>query len=550
MELAELVTTSFFRRKISIRDIEIRNYPNETIAIVYVDPSQFADAGNAANEIDAELAATGFKGFITIRKADAAASRPAPRITSLDDARVNELVNLLTSRARTNLVQPSLSYIPDAHNNISLAVSARHHLIFGRRGAGKTSLLAEVKTRIEKEGNLTAWVNLQSLRHETTERIFMLICQHLINPIEGRIAQMPRVPSFATKIVDINRELDLRLSRTRVRRTEVARLVPQTNSIIKRSLELFGVHFFIFVDDFHYLPRKDQPWVLDLLHGCVRDADAWLKVASIEHLSRWYDPELHLGLETGHDASTIDLDLTLHEPSKAKDFLEKVLKGYANHCGITSLSHIYSTGGALDRLVLASGAVPRDYLSTSANAIKQAQKRQNARVVGVQDVNKAAADAKQRKLDELEEDAAAEQGQSAKILRMFQLLRKFCVEDKAWTMFRVDFADKDRNPAIYGVLQELSDLRLIHLVDPSLSDEHRAGHRSEVYMLDVSQYVGHRLKRKLKLLDLRDGHFVLKDTGGDRDEQIGNTPNKRLALFRRAPLVRLDDLSEALSSTD
>jgi hypothetical protein len=201
------------------------------------------------------------------------------------------------------------------------------------------------------------------------------------------------------------------------------------------------------------------------------------------------------------------------------------------------------SNGALDRLLLASGAVPRDYLTLCGRATQVAQQRENAKQVGVQDVNKAAGDAKQKKLDELEDDAASAREQSQRILAALQVVRSFCIDIRNWTYFRVDFRDKERCGQNYKLLESLMDLRLIHLVEASLSDEHHAGHRAEVYMLDLSQYAGQRFKRKLHVLDFHGGHFVLKSTGTNRPAVVGNTANRRLSLLRRAPLFELSKLS-------
>ena len=81
----------------------------------------------------------------------------------------------------------------------------------------------------------------------------------------------------------------------------------------------------------------------------------------IRHFSKWFQVNPPTGLQAGQDADAIDLDLTLQQPAKAKTFLEAVLTGFARHLGISSLTAFYAPE-ASDRLVLASGAVPRDYL--------------------------------------------------------------------------------------------------------------------------------------------------------------------------------------------
>ena len=47
------------------------------------------------------------------------------------------------------------------------------------------------------------------------------------------------------------------------------------------------------------------------------------------------------------------------------------------------------------------------------------------------------------------------------------------------------------------------DFRMIHLIKASLSDAHAAGERSEVYMIDLSEYSGSRLKKNLNVIELR-----------------------------------------------
>jgi hypothetical protein len=129
------------------------------------------------------------------------------------------------------------------------------------------------------------------------------------------------------------------------------------------------------------------------------------------------------------------------------------------------------------------------------------------------------------KLTELEDDAASSGELTAKVLDGLKTIRRFCIDEKGSTYFRVDFQDKESHPVEYGILQELLHLRLTHLVDGSLSDEKHAGRRSEVYMLDLSQFFGQRLKRKLRVLDFEAGHLVLKATGTKEPHKVGNTPN-------------------------
>lgn len=546
-----LIRDLFAEKGIELLALETRDYPEETIFVVRVCEDDIDKATQIGNEIDRDLAQHGIDGFVTVRKVKQDSVLVIERVErGVQDPRATDLINLITARSRTSEIQPSLAYILDAANNISTVTAPRHHLIFGRRGAGKTALMVEAKKLVEFQGHLTLWINLQTLRHESANRAFLWVCKRICELVQTLYRSGEKAPAVLVTAATLNQAIDQLLSATRVNNEAASRLIPQVQRLVQRFLETNARRLYIFIDELHYLlPRDDQPRLLDMIHGAVRDCDAWLKVAGIKHLSRWFQSNPPVGLQTGHDADHIDLDLTLENPSGAKVFLETVLRSYAKHCGISSLYAVLSHQ-SLDRLVLASGAVPRDYLVLSAKAIRQAQLREKARLVGVQDVNKAAGEAANAKITELEEDAAAIEGSTTSILAALQKLRTFCLDEKRCTYFRIDFRDKEGRTSEYNLIQSLLDLRLTHLVSVSLSDEHQAGRRFEVFMLDLSQFSGQRLKKHLKVLDFEAGHIVLKETGTRVATKIGDTPKKRLAFLRRGPLFELEELTAAVVQPD
>ncbi len=535
-----LIRSRFAEAGIQISALDRRDYPEETIFVVRVAEADYANAVKIGNSIDHEIGKLNFKGFVTVRKIESSSASVTWLKDGVANSKANELVSLLTARSRTSEIQPSLRYIPDTARNIATVVAPRHQLIFGRRGAGKTALMVEAKRRIMEQRNVSVWMNLQTLRLESVQRAFVIICQQVCQAMQGLFIETSRTPQVLSTIVELGEYLDKLFAEKEVTDLEMGRLIPRMQQTIRRFLESSSVRMFIFIDDLHYLPRSQQPILLDALHGMVRDCDAWLKIAGIKHLSRWFEAHPPRGLQTGHDADHIDLDITLENPSKAKLFLEEILVSYAHSTGITSLASII-LNQALDRLVLASGAVPRDYLVLSAGAIRQAQRRERAKLVGVQDVNKAAGEAAKVKLTELEDDASSSAG-SPKIVTALQRIHSFCIDDKRSTYFRIDFRDKEQRPTEYSLVQDLMDLRLIHLIDPSLSDEKEAGRRSEVYMLDLSQFSGQRLKKSLKVLDFVAGHLVLKETGTTKPAKVGSSSKQRLGLLRRGSLFNLDRL--------
>jgi hypothetical protein len=67
-------------------------------------------------------------------------------------------------------------------------------------------------------------------------------------------------------------------------------------------------------------------------------------------------------MKLGDDCDEIDLDITLEKYAIAKDFLLKILDGLLEEVNIAGRTKILAEG-AIDRLVLASGGVARDFLT-------------------------------------------------------------------------------------------------------------------------------------------------------------------------------------------
>lgn len=536
----DMIQNRFSEVGIEVQSIERKDYPGECIYVVRTVENDFDRAARIGNTLDIELAAQGFDGNVVVRKAEREAKGMMHRLKDgVQNSKAKELASLLIARARTSERQPSLSYVSDAGHNISTAITPRHNLIFGRRGAGKTALLVEAKHRIEDDGCLSYWINIHTHRGVSANRIFVWVCRGVCEQMQVYYSKKQKTPQLLVSITKLRDVADKLLAKNEINQDEVSRLVPELQNVIRQFADTNATRLYIFLDDLHYLPSTEQPKFLDLIHGAVRDSDAWLKVASIKHLTNWFQAKPPLGLQTGHDADPIDLDVTLEEPSRAKTFLEQVFLRYAKHVGISSLSSILSSK-APDRLVLASGAVPRDYLTLCANAINHARTRQNARLVGVQDVGKSAGQIAEIKVSELEEDGASTEDMSNRIRGLDEILR-FC-DEKNCTFFRIDFRDREKYPDEYSLIKELMDARLIHLVRSSLSDIHEAGRRYEVYMLDLSQFSSERFKLRLKTLDFQKGYIVFRETGTTMEPKKGDTSKRLSGILRRGPLFDLSCL--------
>ena len=535
-----LVEREFTAAGLSPVSVQIRSFPGETIAIVEVD-SNYEKALLVAQALDGRIE----NGFVTVRQVAAKRVEKggARSVQNVHDERVGTLLELLNARSRTSETQPRLRFVKDVDERLSLAVSARHHLVFGRRRVGKTSLLLEAKRMLEESGAPVLWVNLHPLRTLDAGRSFLTIVARLCDLLMGAHQGGKGSPSSIQLVAAARIAIENRLFAAGATFEGASNLVPIVQQAVSRFCVETNIQIYIFLDDVHYMQVQQVPLLLDLLHGITRDNPVWLKVAGIQHQTRWFIPNPPTGLQTGHDATIVNLDVTLEHPERASKFLLDVLRGYVEECGALPLSRVISSA-ALERLVLASGGVPRDFLTLCASSIQTARQRSNASAVGVQDVNNAAGVAGQTKLQELEDDAAAVAGRSAVLINALNALRTFLLGEEQITFLRVDFRDKEIHGKEYRVLQALADLRMLHLINASLSDPQQAGQRSEVYLLDLSQYSGSRLKQRLRVLDFEKGHMVLKKTRSTEQPKVGDTVLRLVALLRQGPIFPLEGFGE------
>ena len=257
---------------------------------------------------------------------------------------------------------------------------------------------------------------------------------------------------------------------------------------------------YLVLDDLYHIRRADQAKVIDYFHRIAKDHHLWLKVGTIKHRTEWYfhgDPPI--GVKLGDDADEIDLDITLEKYELAKQFLSRVLMNFAAEAGLTDLSELL-TGGAADRLVLASGGVARDFLSIFRRSVDVARERllsaSGPSKITAEDVNVAAGEYDGSKREEFKRDTGSDDQES--LDQQFQQIRIFCLEEAETNCFLLD---KDAKGEEVALIHELVDLKLLHLVRSRVTVSGRRGSIFEAYMLDLSQYAGARKRRGLDIIE-------------------------------------------------
>ncbi|MDQ0697541.1 hypothetical protein QF048_003983 [Streptomyces sp. W4I9-2] len=539
-----LISSALEEANISIIKVDERSFPGERWFVVWVNEDALVAAQSLAGSIEQALNeasdAANHSLVVTFRPHRVEVKKPEEEKSKspLSGPKVDQLIQLLEARSRTSDALPSLKYMEDPRASLPAIGASRHHLVYGRRGVGKTALLLEAKRMAERDGHVTAWVNAHTLRRLDAASAFLATAEVALNSLVHH-AGSSQGDSYV-RLKETQSSLAQLRAAGPVSEVELGEMVADLNRSLRGVLREGLVRLYLYIDDFYLFPERAQPHFLDCVAGMLRDCDGWIKLASIERLTRPFEPSSRMGIEVPHDASKIDLDVTLEDPESTQRFLESVLANYTTTAGINRPTSIAQTA-ALGRLVLASGGVPRDYLNLFASSIVAARSRPKAREIGREDVADAAGRAARSKKRDLEQDVSSD---SANSLSAALETLSAEVRGAGYTYFRVDVTQKSH--AFYEILGQLVDLRFAHLIQATLSDQHRPGIKYEAYILDLSEYADVRLKRGLAILDLRDGKWSFRRSGkaGTQKQLPGTLLRDEL---RRAPVIDLEELSTKLA---
>ena len=499
----------------------------------------------------------------------------------LDSAEVGSLATLVEEVARST-EEGVKRFIEPASGTLRRATSRRHHIVFGRRGSGKTSLLRKAASDLTIDRRPIAFVDLEPFKghsypdvlmsvlidsftrfkewletaavHSATKTSFwsklfgnrptrgsynrleakglaqdlngvveelkrqLHLCDnaelHLVikrereSSVQGEVAAgvtVPEVLQASTTAGGSDRTRSGEETQETLRRSKIDFLhqhVLEYRDAFRRLKSLSGGDSFLFLDDLYHIHRDDQARLLDYFHRLAKGNSLWLKVGTIRHRSRWYvhgDPSI--GLKLGDDADSIDLDLTLDQYSLTKTFLVQILKNLVQECAAPPVDDFLAPR-AIDRLVLASGGVARDFLGIFRGSIAEARERlrrepehHRGPKIGAEDVNLAAGKYGDLKQEEFKRDTLEDQ---QRLVEAFGRMRSFCTEKANANCFLLD---QDAGGDETSLVQELVDLRLVHLVRSGVTVSGRTGKVYKAYMLDVSQYAGSRKRRKLEMVE-------------------------------------------------
>lgn len=483
------------------------------------------------------------------------------------------------------------NFIEPANGTLRRALSKRHHLVFGRRGSGKSSLLYKTYQTLTDSNHATAYIDLEPFKGHLYPDVVLSVLISTLKKIQiwlsenkldfegprlwytlwilkkngGKIT--PIIKSIDKEIRELIAQLNLtdsasleNIVKSGNERTKnesiagkakgkikgifssaqseleakIANEVKSRSSneitekyvrdkqqfLLKRVItyqEIFSkIHnltnkdIYLIFDDLYHLKKENQPQIIDYFHRLAKGNSIWLKIGTIRHRSKWY---IHtpqpIGIKIGDDSEEINLDVTLSKFATTKKFLRSVLGKYISKAN-SPLTDELLTEGAIDRLVLASGGVARDFLGIFRRSLDEAKERLSHKLdhhrgsrISAEDVNKASGSYGETKQEEFQRDTLEE---SAPLEMEFKRIKDFVSQTKR----NVFLIDQELASSQVDQINELIDLRLIHEIRNRITVTSKPGKVYRAYILDVSQYTGERARKDVEIMEF------WKDANKDR----------------------------------
>lgn len=421
-----------------------------------------------------------------------------PRERFPDSLEANALRGLLIRSTRPTVDQKTThafpgQYVTFQNNEETQAIQPATHLIVGRRGVGKTTLILKAKETLDKGRSLSVVLDMQPYENADDSVLIDVLADLAKKIAKASERKYPKAAKAACAQLQQLAD-DLLTGITKPERASVA-----LRRAVSELTEAIGADLFVFLDDFHLVNAEQQPKIVAAIHGGLKGARGWLKVAGLRSLLKVYDPRTRKGLQSPGDAQVISLDLTLVDPEAAESHLRKILLNFLRLVGVDKLTTAVAEQ-AFHRLVWANAGVARDFLQMFSKAIEHA-KRAGRRKVELSDANLAIGEFGKQKMGDLEEDARNDKNFLKNAL---EAIEKHCLEPGKNRKKVNAFLIRSESSVEYNAVKTLSDLRMVHLLHQTITP-HKAGEQYEAYMLDYSLFTGFRQRRNIDQMLPEDG---------------------------------------------
>ncbi|MCH5598624.1 hypothetical protein [Niabella ginsengisoli] len=256
----------------------------------------------------------------------------------------------------------------------------------------------------------------------------------------------------------------------------------------------------------------------------------YLKIGTVKHRTTLVrNDEQTIGVVLNQDIEPINLDRTLENLTAPTQFLSNLLNSLGEKVGLNNPAIDLFNPQALEKLVIASGGVPRDFLTILVDAIENAISQGRNHITPTNVWKSASSFSYQNKLKDLRVDVGAD---AQSIEKAFRDILKFCINDKKRTSFLVAQEEAQSKADLHELILQLMDGKLLHIIEPDTSAASNRPGRYEAYTLDFSLFMEPR-KRGIQIVE-----FWNFDEAGRR---IG---------VRESPIYSLENVRNAINNED
>lgn len=449
-------------------------------------------------------------------------------------------------------VQANVSHIPyiDINNALADMCAKANHVVYGRRGCGKTLLLKQCQEK-KPADEAAVYLNCEEFKKHSYPNVLVVILKAVFEDLvkQPKTWRHPIKAYRSNRILKkIMKDLELMLETQDVQVTSVVEtksmdikdgfevglayngakakgaVTEQTKSGVEKgyslnykkdelldrklpSLKKHITEYFklqknansllILLDDFYHLKRDTQPLIADFVHRLCKDVPLYFKIATIRHASLLYVTKegQPIGVQEGHDFQSINIDFTFDDFKRTERQILDIFHEYGKVAGIepSEFNELFA-GDSFNRLVLAGGGVPRDCLAVFLKVLKpdlEKITKDSIRPISLSGFDK--------RIQDMKEDSQPDE--QASLVRGTYLVRKFCLERK-FNMFLVSESVFQEQGEAATILSKLFDYRIIHSAGTAMSHKSTPG-SYRVFMIDVGCYAHWRKTQdKIKEIDL------------------------------------------------
>lgn len=509
--------------------------------------------------------------------------------TQLADLRkvINE--NLRVQRSGADPVP----YI-DVSSALSDICARQNHVVFARRGCGKTLLFHHSAKELPDDVQ-PVYLNCEDFKHHSFPNVLIEILDALFDELERNLSGwFGRKKKSRELIAGIRRKLarfrqqedecktevveshiateekgtktggsltfkgfglagestsragttaavELRYAQQTPKLRELQTWLPHLKRQIREFFDLSKTvkTVFLQLDDFYHLARVDQPDVMDYMHRLCKDLPLYFKVATLRHSSTLYADRdgQPIGAQERHDYQPINIDFAFTDFRRTARQNRQIFGEFAKLAGLTpeDIGSLFK-GEGFDRLIMAGGGVPRDCLSLFLEVLQGASQGDGR--IGKDEVRIISRSNFERRIEELKQDSEGDE--QATLIRGIYVLRKFCI-DKKTNIMMVSEEMMQQEDQIRALLYRLLDYRIIHSAGSALTHKSSPG-TYQAYAIDIGCYAHMR-----KLQDRFNEIDVMDTTGREKMRSAPILTNEHFAaLWSTAP----DNAEDALRTED